>query len=184
MSDFSTIGQWQGELTAWRRHLHVHPELGFEERGASAFIQETLSCGVDEIHRDPNGTMVVAEVHGRSTGHSIGLRADIDALPIQEQSGVPYASTTPGVMHACGHYGHTTMLLGAARYLAASRNFNGKAYLIFNRRKRLAGPGGSSMKASSSAIQSIRSSACTAYPISTVERFLAQRRHHGRGQHL
>jgi amidohydrolase len=140
MSDFSAIHQWQDELTAWRRHLHAHPELGFEERGTSAFIQETLSaCGVDEIHRDPNGTMVVAEVHGRATGRSIGLRADIDALPIQEQSGVSYASVTPGVMHACGHDGHTTMLLGAARYLAASRNFNGKAYLIFQPAEEIGG---------------------------------------------
>jgi hippurate hydrolase len=83
--------------------------------------------------------MVVAEVHGRSKGRSIGLRADIDALPIHEQSGVSYASTTPGVMHACGHDGHTTMLLGAARYLAASRKFNGKAYLIFQPAEEIGG---------------------------------------------
>src|SRR6202012_16698 len=97
-----------------------------------AFIQEKLAaCGVDEIHQDSNGTMVVAEVNGRSPGRSIGLRADINALPIEEQSGVSYASTTPGVMHACGHDGHTTMLLGAARYLASTRRFRGTAYLIF-----------------------------------------------------
>jgi amidohydrolase len=140
MSDFSIIENWQDELTSWRRHLHANPELGLEEVNTSAFIREKLaSFGVDAIHHDPSGTMVVAEVHGRAPGRSIGLRADIDALPIIEESNLPYASTTPGIMHACGHDGHTTMLLGAARYLATSRNFSGTAYLIFQPAEEIGG---------------------------------------------
>ena len=140
MPHVSIIENWQDELTSWRHHLHAHPELGFEEVRTSAFIRDKLaSFGVDATHHDPSGTMVVAEIHGRKPGRSIGLRADIDALPIVEESGLPYASTTPGVMHACGHDGHTTMLLGAARYLAASRNFSGTAYLIFQPAEEIGG---------------------------------------------
>ena len=121
------IAEYQDELTAWRRHLHERPELGFEERETSAFVAEKLeSFGCDEVH-----TGVVAVIKGGGGGRGIGLRADMDALPIQEAGGVAWASRHPGRMHACGHDGHTTMLLGAARYLAETRNFDGTAYLIF-----------------------------------------------------
>ena len=127
------------EMVSWRRDLHAHPELGFAETRTSTVIQERLrSFGVDALHNF-NGTGVVAVIHGRDGDDAIGLRADIDALPIAEQSGVPYASTNPGVMHACGHDGHTTMLLGAARYLASSRKFRGTAYLIFQPAEEIGG---------------------------------------------
>jgi hippurate hydrolase len=141
------IKQFEGEMVSWRRDLHAHPELGFAENRTSAFIQERLkSLAVDEIHGF-TGTGVVAVIRGREGGReggrdgdaAIGLRADIDALPIPEESGVPYASTNPGVMHACGHDGHTTMLLGAAKYLAASRKFKGTAYLIFQPAEEIGG---------------------------------------------
>jgi amidohydrolase len=133
------IKQNHDELVSWRRDLHAHPELGFAETRTSAVIQERLrSFGVDALHSF-NGTGVVAVIHGRDGDDAIGLRADIDALPIAEQSGVPYASTSPGVMHACGHDGHTTMLLGAARYLASSRKFRGTAYLIFQPAEEIGG---------------------------------------------
>jgi amidohydrolase len=127
------------EMVAWRRDLHANPELGFTETRTSAFIQERLkSFGVDAIHTF-TGTGVLAVIHGRDGDDAIGLRADIDALPIPEESGVPYASTKPGLMHACGHDGHTAMLLGAAKYLAASRNFKGTAYLIFQPAEEIGG---------------------------------------------
>jgi amidohydrolase len=127
------------EMVGWRRDLHAHPELGFAETRTSTFIQERLwSFGVDALHNF-NGTGVIAVIQGRDGDDAIGLRADIDALPITEQSGVPHASTNPGVMHACGHDGHTTMLLGAARYLASSRKFRGTAYLIFQPAEEIGG---------------------------------------------
>jgi amidohydrolase len=133
------IKQNHDEMVSWRRDLHAHPELGFAETRTSAVIQERLRFfGVDALHSF-NGTGVVAVIHGRDGDDAIGLRADIDALPIAEQSGVPYASTSPGVMHACGHDGHTTMLLGAARYLASSRKFRGTAYLIFQPAEEIGG---------------------------------------------
>jgi amidohydrolase len=139
MPVLNEIKQFQDEMAAWRRHLHANPELGFAETGTSAFIQERLkSFAVDEIHSF-TGTGVIAVIHGRDGDGAIGLRADIDALPILEESGVPYASTKPGLMHACGHDGHTTMLLGAARYLAGSRKFKGTAYLIFQPAEEIGG---------------------------------------------
>jgi hippurate hydrolase len=127
------------EMVSWRQDLHAHPELGFAETRTSTFIQERLrSFGVDALHNF-NGTGVVAVIHGQDGDDAIGLRADIDALPITEQSGAPHASTNPGVMHACGHDGHTTMLLGAARYLTSSRNFRGTAYLIFQPAEEIGG---------------------------------------------
>ena len=126
------VAEYQDELTAWRRHLHERPELGFEERETAAFVADKLrSFGCDEVHTGIAGTGVVAIVRGSSDGPSIGLRADMDALPIEEASGVAWTSGSPGRMHACGHDGHTTMLLGAARYLAETRNFAGTACLIF-----------------------------------------------------
>jgi amidohydrolase len=133
------IKQLQDEMVSWRRDLHAHPELGFAEARTCTFIQERLkSFAVDEIHGF-TGTGVVAVIHGRDGDQAIGLRADIDALPIPEESGVPYASNNPGVMHACGHDGHTSMLLGAAKYLAASRKFKGTAYLIFQPAEEIGG---------------------------------------------
>jgi amidohydrolase len=128
------------EMRSWRRDLHAHPELGFAETRTCTFIQERLhSFGVDEIHGF-SGTGVLGVIRGKHDSDlAIGLRADIDALPIPEESGVAYASTNPGIMHACGHDGHTSMLLGAAKYLAASRNFKGTAYLIFQPAEEIGG---------------------------------------------
>jgi amidohydrolase len=141
MPAIDEIKRLQDEMVSWRRDLHANPELGFAETRTSTFIQERLqSFAVDEIHAF-TGTGVIAVIHGRNGdgGQAIGLRADIDALPIPEESGVPYASTNPGVMHACGHDGHTSMLLGAAKYLAASRGFKGTAYLIFQPAEEIGG---------------------------------------------
>ena len=120
-------------LTAIRHDLHAHPELGFEETRTAGIVAERLRAwGVDEVHEGVGTTGVVGIVRGRGAGNrSVGLRADMDALPIQEVTDLPHASTIPGKMHACGHDGHTTMLLGAAQYLAQTRNFAGTAVLIF-----------------------------------------------------
>jgi amidohydrolase len=125
---------WHAELTAFRRDLHAHPELGFEETRTAARVAEALRvCGVDEVHTGIGKTGVVAVVHGKRNDakRMIGLRADMDALPMREENDFSWRSTTQGLMHGCGHDGHTTMLLGAARHLAATRNFNGSAVLIF-----------------------------------------------------
>ncbi len=117
-----------------RRDLHAHPELGFEEHYTAQRVVESLKvCGVDEIHTQIGKTGVVALIHGRtrSSGRMIGLRADMDALPITESNDFAWRSTKPGMMHGCGHDGHTTMLIGAARYLAQTRQFDGTAVLIF-----------------------------------------------------
>ncbi|MCW6508741.1 M20 aminoacylase family protein [Lichenifustis flavocetrariae] len=126
------IAAFHPEMTAWRQDLHRHPELALEEHRTSAVIQEKLKeFGVDEVVTGMARTGVVGVIRGSAPGGAIGLRADIDALPIIEQTNLPYASTNPGVMHACGHDGHTTMLLGAAKYLAETRNFAGTVYVIF-----------------------------------------------------
>jgi amidohydrolase len=132
MAIINRIGDFQDDMTAWRRDLHAHPELGFEERRTSAFVAAKLhEFGFDEVHTGMAKTGVVGVLRAGTGEGSIGLRADMDALPIQETTGRAYASTVPGKMHACGHDGHTTMLLGAARYLAETRNFDGTAYFIF-----------------------------------------------------
>ena len=116
------------------KDLHSHPELGFEEERTSKIVQEKLKeYGVDEIHTEIGKTGVVGIIKGNDGGGNrrIGLRADMDALPIQEDTGLSYASKVDGKMHACGHDAHTTMLLGAAKYLAETRNFSGTAILIF-----------------------------------------------------
>lgn len=118
--------------TEWRRDFHAHPELMFDTHRTAAKVAEHLRAfGCDEVAEGVGGSGVVGLIRGRGAGRSIALRADMDALPILEATGVPYASTTPGKMHACGHDGHTTMLLGAAEYLAATRNFTGTVVLIF-----------------------------------------------------
>jgi amidohydrolase len=131
---FSHIAQFHPELTALRRDLHAHPELGFEEVYTAARVQEALRlCGVDEIHAGIGKTGVVGIVRGKSnaSGRAIGLRADMDALTMTESNDFPWKSQRSGMMHGCGHDGHTTMLVGAARYLAETRNFDGTAVLIF-----------------------------------------------------
>lgn len=120
------------QLTEWRRHLHAHPELAFEEHGTASFIVEQLkSFGIEDIVTGIGGTGIVASVRGGTSDRAIGLRADIDALPITERATVSHASRRPGIMHACGHDGHTTMLLGAAQALASTKAFDGTVHLIF-----------------------------------------------------
>ncbi|MEX5577872.1 M20 aminoacylase family protein [Pseudophaeobacter sp. A-200-2] len=124
----------QDEITKWRRHLHENPELMYEVHKTAGFVEERLKeFGLTDITTGIGRTGVVAVIEGKinTSGRVIGLRADMDALPITEASGVDYASKTPGVMHACGHDGHTSILLGAAKYLSETRNFDGKVVLIF-----------------------------------------------------
>ncbi len=122
----------QAELQAIRRDIHAHPEMGLEEVRTAALVAAKLREWGVEVTEGVGGTGVVGTIHGNRPGQrSIGLRADMDALAIAEATGAPHASTTPGVMHACGHDGHTTMLLGAAQQLAASRDFSGTVQLIF-----------------------------------------------------
>ncbi|WP_295079162.1 M20 aminoacylase family protein [Tabrizicola sp.] len=132
MPVLNRIASYSEEMKGWRRYLHQHPELAFECHQTAAWIVERLrEMGVDEIHEGIAKTGIVALIKGRAEGPVIGLRADMDALPIEELTGAPYASTVPGKMHACGHDGHVTMLLGAAKYLAETRNFAGSVALIF-----------------------------------------------------
>lgn len=132
MAIINRIADFHDEMAAWRQDFHAHPELGFEETRTSAIVAEKLNAfGFDEVHVGLAKTGVVGVLRGGPGDDTIGLRADMDALPIAETTGKPYASTHAGKMHACGHDGHTTMLLGAARYLAETRNFNGTAYFIF-----------------------------------------------------
>jgi len=134
---FARIAEFHPELTAFRRDLHAHPELGFEEVYTSGRVQEALRlCRVDSIHTGLGKTGVVGLVHGKgrsanNPGPMIGLRADMDALPLQEFNECTWKSGQPGLMHGCGHDGHTAMLIGAARYLAETRRFDGTAVLIF-----------------------------------------------------
>jgi len=131
---FAHILEFHPELTAFRRDLHAHPELGFEEVYTGARVREALErCGVDEVHTGIGRTGLVAVIRGRQSGSGrmTGLRADMDALPMTELNEFAWKSSKTGLMHGCGHDGHTTMLVGAARYLAATRNFDGTAVLIF-----------------------------------------------------
>ena len=132
MPVLNRIAEFSDDMTQWRRHLHRHPELGFDCYQTAAFVAERLcDFGVDEIHNGIGQSGIVGIIEGQGPGPTIGLRADMDALPMEEATGLDYASTVPGRMHACGHDGHTTMLLGAARYLAETRNFAGRVALIF-----------------------------------------------------
>ncbi|MFC3087246.1 M20 aminoacylase family protein [Tabrizicola soli] len=132
MPVLNRIASYAEDMKGWRRHLHMHPELAFDCRETAAFIVERLrEIGVDEIHEGIAKTGIVALIRGRAEGPVIGLRADMDALPIEELTGAPHASTVKGRMHACGHDGHVTMLLGAAKYLAETRNFAGTVALLF-----------------------------------------------------
>ena len=122
------------EITAWRRDMHENPEILFDTHRTSALVADKLRAfGCDEVVTGLGRTGVVGLIRGQKadSGKVVGLRADMDALPIHEQTGLDYASKTPGAMHACGHDGHTAMLLGAAKYLAETRNFNGTVAVIF-----------------------------------------------------
>jgi len=120
------------EVTAWRHDFHAHPEILYDvERTAGRVAELLRSFGVDEVATGLGRTGVVGIIRGNRPGRTIGLRADMDALPMTEETGLPYASTVPGRMHACGHDGHTAMLLGAAKYLAETRDFAGTVALIF-----------------------------------------------------
>ena len=134
MSDsvIDQIRRHQTELTAIRRDIHAHPEMGLEEVRTAALVAAKLREWGIEVTEGVGGTGVVGTIRGNSPGQrAIGLRADMDALAIHETTGAPHASTNIGTMHACGHDGHTTMLLGAAKHLAATRNFGGTVHLIF-----------------------------------------------------
>jgi amidohydrolase len=128
------IAAMQDEVATWRRDLHEHPELGFDVHRTAGIVAEKLKAfGCDEIVPGIGKTGVVGVIKGRkdTSGRVMGLRADMDALPIHEETGLPYASKTPGKMHACGHDGHTSILLGAAKYLCETRNFDGTVCVIF-----------------------------------------------------
>ena len=143
MPVINRIASYAPDMAAWRQHLHQNPELGFECHETAAFVEQQLrSFGITEIHTGIAKTGIVALIEGQGAGPTIGLRADMDALPILEETNAPYASKIAGKMHACGHDGHTTMLLGAARYLAETRNFSGRVALIFQPAEEDGGGGG------------------------------------------
>ena len=128
------LAEMQDEIAGWRRHLHTIPELQFDLPQTTAFVEDRLrEMGITDITPGIGRSGIVAVIEGKTnrSGKVIGLRADMDALPITEATGLDYASTHPGKMHACGHDGHTAMLLGAAKYLSETRNFDGKVVLIF-----------------------------------------------------
>ncbi len=132
MPVINRIAEFAADMKDWRQQLHRMPELEFDLPRTAGFVADRLrDFGVDEVHEGIAQTGIVAIVEGRGPGPVIGLRADMDALPITEETGADYTSGNAGKMHACGHDGHTTMLLGAARYLAETRNFAGKVALIF-----------------------------------------------------
>ncbi|WEJ32620.1 M20 aminoacylase family protein [Devosia sp. SD17-2] len=133
MPVINRIAEFHDEITAWRRDLHANPELLFDVHRTAGIVAEKLrEFGCDEVMTGLGQTGVVAIINGRGgPGKTIGLRADMDALSVTEKTGAPHASTVPGKMHACGHDGHTSMLLGAAKYLSETRNFSGRVALIF-----------------------------------------------------
>ena len=134
MPIINRFADFHEEITAWRRDIHEHPELMFDVHRTAGIVSEKLrEFGVDDVVEGLGRTGVVGVIRGRNTdsGKVIGLRADMDALPIQEIRDLPYKSQIDGAMHACGHDGHTAMLLGAAKYLAETRNFDGTAIVIF-----------------------------------------------------
>ncbi len=136
------------EMEGWRKHIHMNPELGFDCHETAAFVAERLrEFGVDAVHEGIAKTGIVAIINGKAEGPTIGLRADMDALPMDEETGAEYASKVAGKMHACGHDGHTSMLLGAAKYLAETRNFAGRVALIFQPAEEDGGGGGRMVEA-------------------------------------
>jgi len=139
MAVIDAIQAMQGELTAWRHDFHAHPELAFEEHRTSDLVADRLAAFGLEVHRGVGRTGVVGTLRRGSGGRRVGLRADMDALPIEEGNSFDHRSRTPGKMHACGHDGHTTMLLGAAKYLAEHGNFDGTIQFIFQPAEEAAG---------------------------------------------
>ena len=133
MPVLNRVAEFQPEIAAWRRDFHAHPEVLFDVHRTAGIVADKLrEFGCDEVVAGIGRTGVVGVIKGRGTStRTIGLRADMDALPMTEKTGLPHASTIPGKMHACGHDGHTSMLLGAAKYLAETRNFDGRVALIF-----------------------------------------------------
>ena len=132
MPILNSIAAMREEMTEWRRDFHAHPELAFQEVRTSDIVADKLASWGIEVHRGMAKTGVVGVLKGQGDGGgAIGLRADMDALPMTEENDVPYKSATPGKFHGCGHDGHTTMLLGAAKYLAETRNFSGTVHFIF-----------------------------------------------------
>lgn len=132
MPVLNRIADFAPQMKEWRQHLHTIPELAFDLPLTAAFVAERLrEFGVDEVHEGIAQSGIVAIINGQGAGPTIGLRADMDALAIPEATGADYASTHPGKMHACGHDGHTAMLLGAAKYLAETRRFKGRVALLF-----------------------------------------------------
>ena len=134
MPIINRVADLADEIVLWRRDLHENPELGYDVDRTASIVAERLEFfGCDEVVPGIGKTGVVGVIHGRKRGSCrvLGLRADMDALPLEEITGLPYASKTKGKMHACGHDGHTAMLLGAAKYLAETRNFDGTAVVIF-----------------------------------------------------
>ena len=131
MPVLNRIADFAPEMAEWRQDLHRHPELGFEEERTSGVVAAKLAEWGIEVHRGIAKTGVVGVLRNGSSGRSIGLRADMDALPMEEANAFAHRSTAPGKMHACGHDGHTATLLGAAKYLAETRNFDGTAVMIF-----------------------------------------------------
>jgi hippurate hydrolase len=131
LGSIERIAEWQSDLTEIRRDIHAHPELGFEETRTSDIVAEKLAEYGCEVHRGLGKTGVVGTLRMGNATRSVGLRADMDALPILEGNSFDHRSTNDGKMHACGHDGHTTMLLGAARYLAETKNFDGQVHFIF-----------------------------------------------------
>ena len=148
MPILNRVAEMQDEIAEWRRRLHRTPELLFAVHRTAAFVEKKLKeFGVDEVVTGLGRTGVVGIIRGKGEGgRTIGLRADMDALPITEESGRPWASQTPGAMHACGHDGHTAMLLGAAKYLAETRNFSGSVAVIFQPAEEGGGGGGEMVK--------------------------------------
>ena len=135
MELIAEIQEKKTEMASWRQHLHQFPEIAYEEEMTSDFVAAKLESFGIEVHRGFGKTGVVGVIHGQDSGDgtspSIGLRADMDALPMDEMTNLAYASRHPNRMHACGHDGHTTMLLGAAEHLARTRQFTGKVYCVF-----------------------------------------------------
>ncbi len=135
MSIRQRLDEIHAEMTEWRRDFHAHPEIGFEEKRTSEIVAQKLGEWGIEVHRGLGGTGVVGVIRGKhgaqGSNRAIGLRADMDALPMEEGNSFAHRSQNPGRMHACGHDGHTTMLLGAAKVLAETRNFSGTVHLIF-----------------------------------------------------
>ncbi len=132
MAVLNRIAEFHADMTAWRHHIHAHPETAFEEHATAEFVAKKLASFGIEVHRGLAGTGVVGTIRGgKGGGGAIALRADLDALHVEEKNGFAHRSQNPGRMHACGHDGHTTMLLGAARYLAETRAFAGTVHVVF-----------------------------------------------------